>query len=143
MLGVVVLNSGEPQAELLEPTASHLKIAHHRGSQGTKEPRPQDQLVQPFSDTPVPELVVTKNADPGGWEEREVVRRPRPDRGRRRVVGWERLGFRDAGKIQDLGEEGLEAGVPLVGEVGSIEGEVLGQLPITAPMLSSWPKMQL
>lgn len=57
---------------LHEPVPSHLEIAHHRGAQGTQEPRPQDQLVKPFSDSPIPELVVTDNADPRGWEEREV-----------------------------------------------------------------------
>lgn len=55
-----------------------LEVAHHGGGQGTQEPRPQDQPVKPFSDSPVPELVVTDNADPGGWEEREVGRQAGP-----------------------------------------------------------------
>lgn len=74
MLGAVVPDSGwsERPAGLLECTPSHLEIAHHGGAQGTQKPRPQDHLVKPSSDSPVPELVVTDDADPGGWEKREV-----------------------------------------------------------------------
>lgn len=89
MLGVVVPDSGrsEPRAGLREPTASHLEIAHDGGAQRTEEPRPQNHLVRPLSDAPVPELVVTENADPGSWEEREVGRRHGTHPRRGRAVG--------------------------------------------------------
>lgn len=32
-----------------------LEIAHHGGAQRTEETRPQNQLVKPLSDAPVPE----------------------------------------------------------------------------------------
>lgn len=53
-------------------TVSHLKVAYYRGPQSTDEPGPQGQLVKTRPDAPVPELVITHNAYPGGWEEREV-----------------------------------------------------------------------
>lgn len=71
---------------------AHLEIAHHGGAQGTQESRPQDQPVKPLSDPQVPELVVTDNADPGGWEEREVGGSPGP-----RLLG------RGCGKIRRPG----------------------------------------
>lgn len=91
MLGIVVqIWRARAMSRLREAAASHLEVAHHGGSQGTEEPRPQDQLVRPPSDAPVPELVVTENADPGGWGETEVGERPRPRDGE--AMGWKRLG---------------------------------------------------
>ena len=44
----------------------------------------------PLSDAPVPKLVVTENADPGGWEERKWVGDGSPRLGGRAwVQGWE------------------------------------------------------
>ena len=44
----------------------------------------------PLSDSPVPKLVVTENADPGGWEERKWVRDRSPRLGGRAwVQAWE------------------------------------------------------
>lgn len=95
--------AGRARARLCEAAASHLEVAHHGGSQGTEEPRPQDQLVRPPSDAPVPELVVTENADPGGWEVDGSGRETQ-------APGWGGDG------LDEAGDPGVGAKLPVLGE---------------------------